>query len=219
MTSKRFLALVLVLALLPAVAVVLLYGRLPDRIPTHWGIDGAVTYGGKSTLLMLAVMSPLIAALFLVLPKIDPRRKNYKEFRGYYNMSIVVVLLFLLAVDGIVLSESFLPGRIPVGRAVNVCVGLVFIFVGSIMPKVKNNFFIGLRTPWTLSDPDVWDKTNRLGGKLFFWLGIAIIPCGLLLPERITFVLLMAGVLAASLVPAVLSYVWFRRKNTDAEGL
>ncbi len=70
------------------------------------------------------------------------------------------MLLFLMLVNGIVLSESLYPGRISVGRVITSGVGILFVFLGNIMPKIKNNFFMGLRNPWTLSDPDVWNRAT-----------------------------------------------------------
>ncbi|NLF34561.1 MAG: SdpI family protein, partial [Clostridiales bacterium] len=88
-------------------------------------------------------------------------------------------------------------------------------FIGHILPRVKSNFFMGVRTPWTLSDPDVWDRTQRLGGKLFFWAGIVLVPCALVLPEKVTFALLMAGVVVISALPAALSFWWYRKKENE----
>jgi uncharacterized membrane protein len=195
------------------VVVGLLYGSLPAHIPTHWNIGGSVTYSGKSSILIIAGPSPVMAVLLRVMPKIDPRKENYAKFQGYYDGFIVVLLLFLLMMDGVILSESFWPGRISVGKVVTIALGILFVFLGNLLPKVKNNFFMGLRTPWTLSDPDVWNRAHRLGGKLFFWLGLVIILCGLLLPEVAAFVAIMIGVLIVSAVPAIMSYVWYRQKQ------
>ena len=215
MANKRLLIIICVLALIPVIATALLYGSLPEQIPTHWNIDGSVTYSGKSTIWMTAGLSPLIALLLIVMPKIDPRKRNYEKFRGYYDAFIVVIMLFLMIINGIILSESFWPGRISVGRVITSGVGILFVFLGNIMPKIKNNFFMGLRTPWTLSDPDVWNRANRLGGKLFFWFGLAIAVSGLLLPETVTFVVLMVCVVAVSAIPGVMSYVWYRKKQKE----
>ena len=113
---------------------------------------------------------------------------------------------------GVALLESFRPGTVSVGRVVSALVGSLFVFIGNLMGKVKPNFLLGIRTPWTLSDPDVWNRTHRLGGGLFFLTGLATVASALLLPEKVTFWVLMAGVLAAALIPAVMSYVWYRRK-------
>lgn len=217
MTNKRFWIFIWVLALLPAVITAVVYARLPAMIPTHWNLNGTVTYGSKTTMLMLAGMSPLMALLFWVIPKIDPRKKNYEKFRAYYDGFILVLMLFLLMMDCIVLSESLWPGHISVGRVVNMAVGLLFIFLGNLLPKVKNNFFMGVRTPWTLSDPDVWNRTNRLGGKLFFWFGLVIAGGALFLPETAIFAVMMLCVLVVSAVPIVMSFLWYRAKRGKDE--
>jgi uncharacterized membrane protein len=203
--NKRLLIVICLLALIPLAAVALLYGSLPEQIPTQWNINGSVTYSARSTIFLIAGLSPVMAVLLLVLPRVDPRKKNYEKFRSYYDAFIVVLLLFLLVMDGIILSESLQPGRISVSRVVVLGVGLLFVFLGNILPRIKNNFFMGLRTPWTLSDPDVWNRAHRLGGKLFFWFGLAIALSGLLLPEAVTFVLVMICVATVSGIPAVMS--------------
>lgn len=215
MVNKRTLLLIWVLALLPVAATALLYGILPARIPTHWNLDGSVTYSGKLEIWLIAGLSPVMALLLLLLPKIDPRRKNYLRFQRYYDGFIVVLMFFLLLMTGVILSESIRPGHISVGRAVTVAVGILFVFLGNLLPKVKNNFFMGFRTPWTLSDPDVWNRTNRLGGRLFFWFGLVIAAGGLFLPETANFAVLMAGVVVISALPAVMSLVWYRRRGRD----
>ncbi|MPM26009.1 Immunity protein SdpI [bioreactor metagenome] len=215
--NKRTIIITWLLALLPLAAVAVLYGRLPGRIPTHWDINGTVTYGSKSTIWMVAGLSPLMTVLFGVLPKIDPRRKNYAKFQEYYDGFRIVMLLFLLVLTGVILSESLSPGHISVGRVISICVGILFVYIGNILPKIKNNFFMGIKTPWTLSDPDVWNRSNRLGGRLFFWFGLAFAVGGLFLPETANFVILMIGVVAISALPTLMSYVWYRQKSSDKE--
>ena len=89
--------------------------------------------------------------------------------------------------------------------------GLLFLFIGNIMGKVKPNFFMGIRNPWTISDPDVWNRTHRLGGGLFFLAGLVTVISAVLLPEAVTFAVLMTGVLVAALVPTAMSYLWYKR--------
>ena len=85
------------------------------------------------------------------------------------------------------------------------------------MPKFKSNFFAGTRTPWSLSDPDVWNRTQRLSGRIFFALGLALLPAGLLLPEEAMFAILLAGVAAVVIAPTVMSYLWYRQKHPEGE--
>lgn len=201
-----------ILALLPVVLVAVLYGRLPDRVPTNWGLNGEVAYSGKSSLWLLALLPVALAVLLTVLPKIDPKKRNYERFQGYYDGFCVVLMLFFLALMAMTLTEALRPGTLSVGRLVTLGVGVLFAFLGNIMPKFKTNFFIGVKTPWTLSDPDVWNRSNRLAGLLFFLLGVLLFPCALLLPEAGMFAVLMAGTIAAGVAPCVCSYIWYRQK-------
>ena len=214
---KRLVFLIsLSLALLPVVLVAALYGVLPDQVPMNWGLQGHVIYGPRSSLWLLSLLSPALLLLLRMLPKIDPRRKNYARFQGYYDGFCLALMLFLAGMHGVVLIESFHPGTISVGRVVSFGVGVLLLFLGNILPKVKNNFFMGVRTPWTLSDPDVWNRANRLGGLCFFWLGLALAAGALLLPsEGLLLALVLAGAIVAALLPIVMSYIWYQKKQKD----
>lgn len=215
MKNKWSIAAMWLLALLPFILVAAFYARLPDEVPMHWGFDGEIDrYGGKNELWLMAALGPLFALLFQFLPRLDPRKRNYEKFQKYYDAFGVVITAFVAVMMGIALLESFRPGTVSMGRVVSALVGLLFLFLGNLMGKVKPNFFMGIRTPWTLSDPDVWNRTHRLGGGLFFLAGLATAVSAVLLPERITFWVLMGGVLAAALIPTVMSYVWYRRRET-----
>lgn len=213
MKNKKVAIAMWVLALLPVAAVALLYSRLPDRIPMHWGVDGTVRHDPKASLWIMVLLGPLLALLLPFLRKIDPRGKNHERFMGAYEGLMVVVMLFLLVMNGVVLSESLHPGRISVSTVVVLGVGLLFVFLGNMMPKVKSNFHIGVKTPWTLSDPGVWNRANRLGGYCFFFGGLLLLPLPFLLSERILMIAMMLVVFIVCLTPIVMSYLWFRRRD------
>lgn len=215
--KKSVLILVGMLSLLPLALTALFYARLPATIPMHWNINGTVRYDPKHNLWLMAALSPILAVLFPVMAKIDPRKRNYEKFGGAYQGFMLVMQLFLLMMNGIVISEALYPKRISVSTVVTVGVGLLFVFLGNIMPKVKSNFYMGVRTPWTLSDPDVWFRTNRLSGHLFFISGLVVCVCPFIFPEKITFAILMAIVLLAAAVPAVMSYLWYRQQHHNGE--
>ena len=207
-----------VLAAVPPVLLALCWGALPDRVPVHWGLDGAVTYGARWELVVPALLPLLLLALLRFLPRLDPRRKSYARFQREYDGFALALTLFLLALNAVTLVESLRPGTISVGRAVLVGVGGLFAWIGNLLPRIKSNFFMGFKTPWTLSDPDVWNRTNRLGGILMFALGVMLVPCGLLLPEWVCLVVLLGGVAVMVVVPSVLSYLWYRQKVDRAGG-
>lgn len=214
MKDKTLRVLTWCAALASPALVAAVYAALPARVPTHWGLDGTVTYSGKGTMWLLALMPLLLTALLRVLPKIDPRRKNYARFQDYYDGFVLVMAVFLLLVNAVTVVEALRPGTLAVWRVIVMAVGLLFLILGNLMPKVKSNFFMGIKTPWTLSDPDVWNRSQRLGGRLFFLAGLAMLVCGLLLGEYAAFIVTMAGALGAGLVPCVMSYIWYRQKMT-----
>ena len=214
MKRKGSILAMWLLALLPLVLVAVFYSRLPDQVPMHWGFDGEINrYGSKNELWLIGALGPLFALLFQFLPRLDPKRRNYEKFQTYYEAFSLVLVAFTSVMMGVALLESFRPGTLSMGRVVSALVGLLFLFVGNLMGKVKPNFFMGIRNPWTLSDPDVWNRAHRLGGGLFFLTGLVTVISALLLPEAVTFWVLLAGALAAALAPTVMSYLWYRKKS------
>ena len=216
--SRKTTILIWVLALLPLAATAVLYRRLPEQIPGQWGLDGSVRYDPKATIWGIALLSPLFAFLIPLMARVDPRRKNYQKFSGTYQGFLVVLMLFLAAMNGIILSESLHPGRINVAKVVTIGCGLLFAWLGNVMPKIRSNFFFGIKTPWTLSDPRVWERTHRLGGYCFFAGGILTVLLALLLQQRILFYGFFALMMAICLIPTIMSCIWYRRlsgKGTD----
>ena len=202
------------LALLPLLLVAILYTHLPDRVPMHWGLDGMVDrYGGKHELWLVAALGPLFALLFQFLPRMDPKKRSYEKFQRVYETIALLILGFLDIIMGTVLVEILRPGTLSIGRVIAALVGLLFVLLGNLMGKLKPNFFLGIRTPWTLSDPDVWNRSHRLGGALFVLTGLVTLFSALLLPEAVTFWVLMSGVLLIVLITTVMSYLWYRQRK------
>lgn len=202
-------------ALLPVVVTAVLYPSLPEQIPVHWNLDGSITYGEKNTLWFLAALSLGTMVLMKVLPKIDPRRENYKRFGKYYDLTVLTTCLIMDLVFGVTVVETLHPGTLSVSRVITCAVAVLFMVLGNVMPKFKSNFFAGARNPWTLSDPDVWTRTQRLSGQLFFLLGLALAIVGLFLPEMVMFVVLLIGVAILITVPALMSYLWYRQRHRE----
>ena len=217
MKRKGSILAMWLLALLPLVLVAVFYARLPDEVPMHWGFDGEIDrYGSKNELWLIGALGPLFALLFQFLPRLDPKKRNYERFHTYYEAFALVLVAFIAVMMGIALLESFRPGTVSMGRVVSALVGLLFMFIGNLMGKVKPNFFMGIRTPWTLSDPDVWNRTHRFTGRLWFLVGVVTIPCALWLPERLFAVLFGMGMLLSTGAGIVMSYVWYRRAHQEA---
>lgn len=153
----------------------------PDRIPVHWGMDGEVNgYGGKfEGLLLVPLIAAAVYVMFLVLPKLDPGRANYPHFSGVYTMFRFGILVFLAVVYGVI--HLWIRGyRPPMSVLAPILTGGLFILIGSVMGKVRPNWFVGIRTPWTLSSKRSWSKTHRVAGWVFMVEGVCLIVAGAL---------------------------------------
>jgi len=183
----------------------------PARIPVHWNASGQVNgYGGKvEGLLLLPAMTAVIYVLLLLLPRIDPGRANYAQFRVPYaiiRLSFVVLMAGIYAVTLLWIRGTHLD----IAAIVPIAVGLLFVVLGSLMGKLRPNWFVGIRTPWTLSSKRAWVNTHRLGGWVFLALGLLFVVTGIL--RRAWFAPLTVGALVVGvLVLVVYSYLEWRR--------
>lgn len=198
------------LAMVPLLIIGIFYSSLPAQIPIHWSLDGSVQYGSRSTIWINGSMGILLAILFPILRKIDPRSKNYDKFGKYYDDFQIFMMLFFIVITAVIVSESMKLGRINVEMVIVLLVGVLFTIIGNMMPKFKNNFFIGIRTPWTLANEEVWNRTHRLGGIMWFFGGLVIIATAILLSGSVLFVIFTGVTLVISIVPIFMSYFWFR---------
>ena len=215
MKNKNLRILNYVIAAAVLLIVAFLYPRLPERIPTNWGFDGVTHYSSRSTIWIIAGMSPLFALFFDIMPYLDPRQKNYQKFIGFYDSFCVGMQLFLAVVTGIILRESFFPGQLHTVKIIFFMLALMFILIGNYLPKVQSNFYMGIKTPWTLSSDEVWRKTHRLGGRLYAGCGFLILLSALLLPDSVTGVVLFVLVLGSSLIVTLASWLWWRNLSQE----
>jgi len=164
-------------AMLVAAAIVWPY--VPERIPTHWNLEGEPDgYSGKLFgLLFPPALTCGLYLLLLFLPRLDPGYRNYQNFAGTYLAIRVSLVCFMLAVYGVTVLAAL--GRpVDVTAAICVAVGVLFAILGNFMGKIRPNWFAGVRTPWTLSSKTSWDKTHRQAGWLFIAMGILIVVSG-----------------------------------------
>jgi uncharacterized membrane protein len=188
------------------------YPRLPDPCPIHWNIHGQVdNYASRLT---AALFGPALAAgitlLLLVLPVIGPFRRNMESFRGVYGRICALILTFFVAIHVVtLLAATGKPLRM--GAILTVLIGVMFACLGNWMGKIRRNFYVGIRTPWTLANEVVWEKTHRLGSKLFVAAGITSAVTGLFASEVSCFVVLMTALFASVTSSVIYSFVVYRR--------
>ena len=191
-------------------AAVITWPTAPDRIPVHWNVVGQVDrYGGKIEGL-LAV--PLVAAatylLLRFLPRVDPGKANYAAFSTTYTVMRVATLLVLGAIYAVI--HMWIRGReVSVNTVVPVLVGGLFVLIGALMGKLRPNWFVGIRTPWTLSSKNAWVRTHRAGGWLFIAHGLMLMLVMPFANPQRAFLVLVVGVSVIAGWSMIYSYmVW-----------
>ncbi len=200
----------LALILIAFAAGIYLYEELPDPMPSHWNASGEVDgYMDKDTALFLMPgISLLVFALFLLIPKIDPLKKNIEKFRDYFDWFILIIIAFLVYIYFATIAWA-LGYQFSMNAAILPPLALLFYFAGILCEKSRRNWFIGIRTPWTLTNDVVWRKTNDLGGKLFKVLALVLLVSLLLPAEFFLYIIIL--VILVALSPIVYSYFEFQK--------
>jgi uncharacterized membrane protein len=189
----------------------LTWSTAPDKIPMHWNFSGEVdSYGGRfEGLLAIPLLTLGIYVLLWVVPLIDPGRANYKRFAGPYTTIRMALVVLMAALYGVI--HLWLRGhQVSVATVVPILVGCLFLVLGNLFGKIRPNWFVGIRTPWTLSSKASWVKTHRLGGWLFVVLGLLFISVGILHSRWTMWVLVVGGGIS---IACLFAYSWWVWKN------
>ena len=195
--------------LLPICYLFFVWNRMPEIVPTHFGIDGKPNYWSHRSVLIYLVggMTLGMYLMFLLIPVIDPKDKIKAMGNKYFKLKFVLMLaMSLLAL--LVVHAAFI-GNIG-GNTIFFIAGGMFVFLGNYMQTVQPNYFIGIRTPWTLENEAVWAKTHLLAGRLYFITGLFVLILSFILTGLLTYVF-VALILIATIVPVVYSYLLFRK--------
>lgn len=188
-----------------------IYPSLPEKVPSHWNIRGEVD--SWSSPLWGAFGIPLmnlgLYLLFLVIPRIDPNKVKYAHFVGVFNAFRYVLLLFLTGLyAAVIFSAKGHP--INIGQIVPMGVAVLLVVLGNYMGKIRKNYFIGIRTPWTLASEEVWQRTHRVAGPLWVIAGtVGFIAA--LLGGVVGKYFLFGIIMVMAIVPMVYSYLIFRK--------
>lgn len=189
------------------------YQNLPDQIASHWNFRGEVD--GYASKTFGAWFGPILLigmyALFIILPYFDPQKKRYEEFATTYNIfRFIIIFFFFLIYAATLLFNLGYP--LDIGKLIPALIGILFIIMGNYLGKIKFNWFMGIRTPWTMSSENVWNKTHRYGGWLFVALGIVII-LDPFLPETLGLITFIAAIVAMILGTFGMSYYFYRKEK------
>ncbi|HAH04808.1 MAG: hypothetical protein UV78_C0043G0015 [Parcubacteria group bacterium GW2011_GWA2_43_17] len=187
------------------------YSVFPETVPVHWNIAGEVDrYGSRfEGAFILPIVVTAMYLLFLFIPLIDPKKEKYQQFQNVYHIFRYILILIMWVIY-LIASFNGLGYNIRVEIWIPLTIGLLFIILGNYMGKIKPNWFMGIRTPWTLSNDEVWNKTHRLGGKLFMLMGLLLMLSPVLPWQSLTLTLIIPVSIIA-LVPVVYSYLLYRK--------
>lgn len=213
MSTRTTTTIVLLMIVTATVAGILLWNRLPDPMASHWNIQDQVN--GYMPKFWGVFMLPLITLgmwlLFLVIPSIDPLKANIAEFRGAFNLFIVLLVAFMLYIYGLSLAWNLGYTGFRMSGAMLPATGLLFVFIGFMLRQAKRNFFIGIRTPWTLSSDTVWNETHRVGAVLFMISG-ALAFIGGFFGGTIAFWFMFGPIIGSTIFLLIYSYALYQRE-------
>ena len=173
------------------------FPQMPEKMASHWNTKGEAD-GYMSKFWGLFLMPIILLGLFLLfilIPKIDPLKENIAKFRKYFDGFIVLITLFLFYIYLLTIAWN-LGKRFNMGQMMMPALGMLFYYCGILTENAKRNWFIGIRTPWTLSSERVWNKTHKIGGKLFKVAGL-IAFLGIFFPNYAFYFILVPALLVA----------------------
>ena len=204
--------LIVILTSAPFLYIAWIWDKLPESVPTHFGIDGKPdAYGSKISFLIpvVVLMVAGLGAYFLIknLEKFDPKRAKQMSENTFHKLAMLL-LVFMSCLSLYVVHSTLQSG---LGSFLFVLMGLFFAAMGNLMHSVKPNYFIGIRLPWTLSNDENWRKTHQLASKVWFVGGLVVAALGLILPEKIAIFALFGIIIVICLIPIIYSYREFKK--------
>jgi uncharacterized membrane protein len=200
--------------LIPFIYLGYIWNTLPEKVPIHWNSHGEINgWGSKSSLIIIPLLLPLLTyVIFRIAPLIDPKRKLMNADQKFYKLRLGITLI--MSIMALFTLYSAKNQSLSSPNTVFMLIGLLYAIIGNYFPSVKPNYFIGVKTPWTLENETVWRKTHQLAGKLWFPAGLVIVILTFLIkdPKWMNIIFLtITGIIA--IVPIVYSYISFKKET------
>lgn len=208
---KKEWPLLLIIAI-PLITAIFVYPYMPDLVPTHWNIKGEVDdYSSREFgTFFLPLLNIGMYALFIILPNLDPKRANYDKFTGSYTLIRYSIHVFFIIMFTLIVLTS-LGYVVDIGLWISVCVSILFIVMGNIMGKVRHNYFVGFKFPWTLANEEVWRKTHQFGAKAMVLGGIIALIGVIATYNSLRFAFLMVGIFIPLIITTIYSYIYYKK--------
>ncbi|CAG0996951.1 Immunity protein SdpI [Flavobacteriales bacterium] len=187
------------------------FPQMPEKIASHWNAQGEVNgYMSKFWgIFLMPFISVGLFLLFMIIPRIDPRKSNIEKFRKYYDNFILLIFVFLFYIYLLTIFWN-MGFRFNMITLLSPAFAILFYYSGVLIENAKMNWFIGFRTPWTLSSEKVWDKTHKIGGRLFKIAGI--IAIGGILFQNYAIFFIIVPILLAAIYSVVFSYIEYQKE-------
>ena len=201
---------------LPYAYLAIIWNELPAQVPTHFNIEGvADDWSAKTTLLFVPCLLPIgIYGLLLIIPLLDPKKKIQQLGDKYITLRFMLTIFFsILATYLLYISKK---GGLNNPAILFALLGALFVMLGNYFQTIRPNYFIGIRTPWTLENESVWKKTHRLGGQVWIAGGILIIMLAFFMSNKVLSAAIFAIIICVMvIVPIVFSYTEFRKSKKN----
>jgi uncharacterized membrane protein len=212
MKRQTSLIIIGIIIIITIISTLYLYESLPEQIPYHFNINGEVDqYASKLVgSFLLPIISILFSILFVLVPLIEPNKKNVKKFMKEYNIFAVIIIAFFAYLQYLILYVA-LGNPIEMNRYISPAIGILLFFIGIMLNKAKQNYSIGIRTPYTLASKKVWNKTHKLGSKLFKVSGILCL-FGIIFP-KLAFYFIIVPIIISTIAVFVYSYIEFEKED------
>ena len=205
--NKTEIAIIIIL-IISLVHTIFMYPTLPNVIPTHWNISGQIDgWGHKSMLFIFQLISWGIYISMYVVPKIDPKKENYKRFASSYVAIKLFIILLIICITEVSMITAVNPESVNMSKIASMGISIMFIVMGNYMPKCKQNYTFGVKTPWTLDNEEVWNDTHRFTGFLWVISGVIMLITSLLVSEKYAFIIVLTITIFSSLAGIVYSYL------------
>lgn len=192
------------------------YTTLPETMPVHFNASGQVDrYGSKlEAVLVCPAIMVVLWALFSAIPKMLPEEKKIDPFQKAWDTVVITMLGFMACVQFMILN----PGLLGTGQGqvkfMMAAMSILFIILGNLMGKTERNYVMGIRTPWTLEDDEVWHRTHHLGGRLMVGAGLLCLPLALL---GVNVLIITAVILLAAFYPVWYSYALYKKLHPGSK--
>lgn len=203
----------IVVALLPVTYLVFIWHTLPQTVPMHWNLNGVIDdYGSKTNLIWMSLLMPFIAyGILLLASSIDPKGSMQRMGNKLQNLKLLLTtFMSVLALWILYITKQQTIGNM---NTVMIVSGVLLIILGNYFKIMPPNYFIGIRTPWTLENKATWKETHKLAGWLWFTGGILIVILGFTLNAKVASVANISIIAVIGLVPVVFSYFFYRKQK------